>query len=170
MNVISSKSIIQWRYCPVKFGNTQILYEIPVICYHVILISGEFDFRWSYYPVKFIYGNTQIPYRMTYIKLKFYFHRCGSLVGMKGGRQNLMLAPACLVDRTIKHEFLHALGLHHEHNRVDRDLFIDVHYGNIQNGIVFYFFFFIKLACIQTRFFATKYYDCGKIHGLSTHD
>lgn len=30
---------------------------------------------------------------------------------------------------TIKHEFLHAMGFHHEHNRPDRTSFLEVNMG-----------------------------------------
>jgi len=32
------------------------------------------------------------------------------------------------------HEFFHALGFLHEHQRPDRDSFVDVHWENIRNG------------------------------------
>ena len=36
------------------------------------------------------------------------------------GRQKLNLANGCFVIGTVEHEFLHALGVHHEHKRPDR--------------------------------------------------
>ena len=32
---------------------------------------------------------------------------------------------------TIEHEFLHALGVHHEQTRPDRDQFVDIFWNNI---------------------------------------
>ena len=52
---------------------------------------------------------------------------CWAWVGMlghttvsPGGRQELHLADGCFTMGTIEHEFLHALGVYHEHNRLDR--------------------------------------------------
>ena len=46
---------------------------------------------------------------------------CWSYVGMLGrGKQELHLADGCFSMGTIEHEFLHALGVHHEHIRPDR--------------------------------------------------
>jgi len=60
---------------------------------------------------------------------------CDSYVGKLGGRQNMNLqAPACLGHGTILHEMLHALGMHHEHQRRDRDDFINVHWENVLPG------------------------------------
>ena len=40
----------------------------------------------------------------------------------------------CVSTRTVVHEILHALGLHHEQKRPDRDGFISVNWNNIQAG------------------------------------
>lgn len=61
-------------------------------------------------------------------------NRCASdHVGRKGGRQHIMLGSGCFAKGigTVLHELLHALGLDHEHQRPDRDAFIDVHHQNI---------------------------------------
>lgn len=58
-------------------------------------------------------------------------------IGMRHseGQQKIFLGSSCF-DRagTLLHEFLHALGLAHEHQRPDRDRFIDVHVQNILTG------------------------------------
>ena len=73
---------------------------------------------------------------------------CSSIAGRKGGVQSIKLAPRCAQEHTIIHEvyfvirnwtfesysisikqslqILHALGLLHEHQRHDRDQYIDV--------------------------------------------
>jgi len=42
---------------------------------------------------------------------------CSSAVGKNGGEQFLTLDNGCFTDNTIAHEFVHALGFWHEHNR-----------------------------------------------------
>uniref|UniRef100_A0A915E1E2 Metalloendopeptidase n=1 Tax=Ditylenchus dipsaci TaxID=166011 RepID=A0A915E1E2_9BILA len=56
---------------------------------------------------------------------------CFSFVGKIGGRQLLSLAAGCLYDYIIWHEVMHALGLEHEHQRPDRDKFIQIQYHNV---------------------------------------
>ena len=57
---------------------------------------------------------------------------------MIGGRQQLSLAAGCVTRHgTIMHEFLHALGFHHEQKRGDRDDFVTINWGNIQSGNCF---------------------------------
>ncbi|KAF2882789.1 hypothetical protein ILUMI_23301 [Ignelater luminosus] len=56
-------------------------------------------------------------------------------LGRSGGAQGINLeTPACLSMRTILHELLHAIGFDHEHIRADRDLFVTIHWDNIQRG------------------------------------
>ncbi|KAI4788737.1 hypothetical protein KUCAC02_035667 [Chaenocephalus aceratus] len=58
---------------------------------------------------------------------------CASYVGCVGGAQALYSAPSCSVGN-VCHEIIHALGLHHEHNRRDRDQYISVEWSNIMPG------------------------------------
>ncbi|KAK5929819.1 hypothetical protein CgunFtcFv8_011020 [Champsocephalus gunnari] len=58
---------------------------------------------------------------------------CSSYVGCVGGAQKLYSAPSCSVGN-VCHEIIHALGLHHEHNRMDRDQYISVEWSNIMPG------------------------------------
>jgi hypothetical protein len=51
--------------------------------------------------------------------------RCNSPVGMQGGVQKIRCAPPFSL-RTLVHEIGHAIGLHHEHQRPDRDNFVDL--------------------------------------------
>lgn len=58
---------------------------------------------------------------------------CCSYVGYLGyGRQGISLSKRCLVFSTIVHEIGHVIGFWHEHTRPDRDNYVDVLYGNIE--------------------------------------
>ena len=51
---------------------------------------------------------------------------------MIGGPQTMYLYDTqCITKRTIQHEFLHAIGQYHVHQRPDRDEYIHVNYDNI---------------------------------------
>ncbi|UCC53802.1 MAG: M12 family metallopeptidase, partial [Anaerolineaceae bacterium] len=58
---------------------------------------------------------------------------CWSQVGMRGGRQDLGLAPGCGTGSTI-HEFAHAVGCWHEQSREDRNSFVRINWANITPG------------------------------------
>merc|ERR1711862_749907 len=48
--------------------------------------------------------------------------------------QTVNLASGCSYVGTAIHELAHALGMDHEHNRPDRDDWIDIDYRNIDHG------------------------------------
>ena len=43
-----------------------------------------------------------------------------------------MTTSSCRAVRLITHELLHTLGLHHHHERVDRDKHVKIHWANIR--------------------------------------
>jgi len=57
--------------------------------------------------------------------------KCWSKVGRIGGHQPLSLGDRCIERGTITHELLHALGLYHEHQRSDRDNYVEIHRDNM---------------------------------------
>ncbi|KAM3931007.1 astacin-like metalloendopeptidase [Leptodactylus fuscus] len=58
--------------------------------------------------------------------------QCWSYIGRIGGKQVVSIGmPACIQYKYIQHELLHALGFYHEHNRRDRDNYINVLWKNI---------------------------------------
>ena len=78
----------------------------------------------------------------------FWFFRCWSYIGRKGGRQTLSLKPPddkkchCLCDvGRILHEMMHALGFYHEHSRADRDNYIKIVEENVKKGKYSFFIF-----------------------------
>jgi hypothetical protein len=59
---------------------------------------------------------------------------CYSYVGRQGGRQRMKMFGECLRHAAMVHEFGHAIGFNHEHQRPDRDLFINVFLQNVDPG------------------------------------
>lgn len=57
--------------------------------------------------------------------------RCASYVGKAGGHQPILLAPDCGY-KEILHEVMHALGFIHEHQRDNRDAYVEVHWSQVQ--------------------------------------
>ena len=57
---------------------------------------------------------------------------CSSMVGRQGGEQLIRVSNVCR-GGTIAHEILHAAGMWHEHQRNDRDDFVQVNWDNIRD-------------------------------------
>ena len=61
--------------------------------------------------------------------------KCWSDLGMRSvGHNNMSLLPSCVqYHLTVLHEFLHAFGVFHTHQRQDRDDYITVNWDDIQS-------------------------------------
>lgn len=60
---------------------------------------------------------------------------CWSYVGRQGGSQKISLPSGCRNLQTAVHEIMHALGFFHEHNRFDRDTYLDIKFENIEKDL-----------------------------------
>ena len=83
-------------------------------------------------PIRFVPRNQESDY----IHIEMNTNRCLSTVGRKGGKQKVN-AGGCKVDQKlwwgrICHELYHVLGFTHEHNRDDREEYLDVDYDAIE--------------------------------------
>jgi hypothetical protein len=82
--------------------------------------------------IKFVERTNQKNY--VYIKSLM---GCFSPIGLQGGVQELSLGVGCVFPDIAAHEFIHALGYHHEQTRPDRDEWVKVNFNNI--GMLFFF-------------------------------
>lgn len=57
---------------------------------------------------------------------------CASPVGRQGGQQMVYLGSSCSLGNII-HELLHAMGMHHEHVRCDRDSYLSINWANMKD-------------------------------------
>merc|ERR1712212_926770 len=61
---------------------------------------------------------------------------CSATVGyLRGRNQRMSLSWHCFNQRTIEHEFLHSLGIHHTQNHWDRNRYVDINCWNIQSDM-----------------------------------
>lgn len=56
------------------------------------------------------------------------------MVGAVGGEQILNMGDGCQYVGLVLHEFGHAIGYYHEHNRPDRDDTVEIMWDNIVYG------------------------------------
>ncbi|XP_060695150.1 low choriolytic enzyme-like [Hemiscyllium ocellatum] len=65
---------------------------------------------------------------------------CFAVIGYKGRRQKISLQiPDCLHFGVIAHEFLHAIGFHHEHCRSDRNKYVKIFMRNVVRELQYNF-------------------------------
>ena len=54
-----------------------------------------------------------------------------------GTKQQLSLGSGCFTDNVIIHEFIHAIGFHHEQNRPDRNQYVKVHKNRLVSWMAY---------------------------------
>ncbi|XP_064384783.1 multiple epidermal growth factor-like domains protein 6 [Halichondria panicea] len=59
---------------------------------------------------------------------------CGSYVGRTSNQQRVSIGPSCFSFSSAVHELGHVIGFYHEHNRPDRDEYIDIIENNLKPG------------------------------------
>jgi hypothetical protein len=63
---------------------------------------------------------------------------CWPWVGVQGGRQDVTVGRWCGFGAAV-HELSHALGMHHEQSRCDRDGYVEILWQNISAGMDYNF-------------------------------
>lgn len=82
---------------------------------------------------------------------------CSSYVGMIGrGPQPVTLAQGCRYESIVAHELGHAIGLHHEQCRPDRDQYVKINKENVYSSMLYNFDLY-KESQINSRGFAYDY-------------
>ncbi|EFX66416.1 hypothetical protein DAPPUDRAFT_26145, partial [Daphnia pulex] len=94
-----------------------------------------------------------------YIIIKTTGSGCNSNIGRTGGSQVVSLDQGCVHVSLIIHELMHAAGFFHEQSRTDRDDYVVINYGNIQDGMQNNF---NKLGPDMIEFLGTSY-DTGSV-------
>uniref|UniRef100_A0A8C4F1M1 Metalloendopeptidase n=1 Tax=Dicentrarchus labrax TaxID=13489 RepID=A0A8C4F1M1_DICLA len=120
--------IVQEGDILIPCNNEMVSMFIPLTAYQESNIYAAFKMISDFTCIRFQRHTTEFNY------LKFKDgNGCASFVGCRGGPQPVYYSRTCSVGN-LCHELIHALGLHHEHTRQDRDQYINVQWQNIKPG------------------------------------
>ena len=61
------------------------------------------------------------------------YFRCWSQVGYRRGATVLTMGDGCEFKHVTMHELGHVIGFYHEHQRADRDEFVEILWDNVVN-------------------------------------
>ncbi|XDD50107.1 M12 family metallopeptidase [Leptospira sp. WS92.C1] len=101
-------------------------YTIDPSLEHVSRITRAIDYYDLHTEIRFIPRTGEADY----VNFRDNDSGCSSKIGKIGGMQNINIDDVCGVASVI-HEMGHAIGLLHEHQRPDRDNFIDIFWSNL---------------------------------------
>jgi ssRNA-specific RNase YbeY (16S rRNA maturation enzyme) len=124
------KQIVNWKH-PWPGGN---------IYYEISPEFNEADIDLIHGAMKEIEKKTCITFHERtdekdyVLMLKVLGDGCYSATGRHGGMQKLNLDPRkCIQHGKIVHELLHVVGFHHEHQRPDRNKYVEILWDNIKD-------------------------------------
>jgi len=94
---------------------------------HGDMLKDAFDKYEKYTCIRFKKKDDE----KNYINFRSDGDGCSSKMGMQGGRQNVTLGKGCSKLGIFIHEIMHALGFMHEHERPDRDDYVEILFDHI---------------------------------------
>ncbi|XP_074605177.1 astacin-like metalloprotease toxin 5 isoform X2 [Brevipalpus obovatus] len=134
-----------WSYATIPIEIDPILSEIGN---QIVSALEEYHMKSC---IRFVERNEERDY------IRFiYDDGCYSSVGRIGGMQTVSLGNGCHCRGTIIHELMHALGFYHEHNRSDRDDYVEIISENIKPGLES---MFLRLSPRENRLLTPYDYD-----------
>jgi len=132
LNDLKGASLPVSSYTAMLWPEGKVYYNIPFLSPFKREIDKAIAHWEENTPLEFI-DIEDAPGQLNYIEFKTSLSRTDSRLGMVGGEQFIRLQIGIADEYAIRHEIGHAIGLHHEHSRADRDDYIIVHEENLKN-------------------------------------